>query len=108
MAQHTVHAHLPGRLVMVGCGSIGQAVLPLILRHIGVTPDRIAIVTADGRGRVEADHYGIAFHEVALTPENYREVLAPLVGEGDFLLNLSVDVSSVDMVRFCRERGALY
>ena len=41
MAQHVVHTQLPGQLVMLGCGSIGQAVLPLILRHLGVTPDRI-------------------------------------------------------------------
>ena len=54
MAEHVVHTQLPGQLVMLGCGSIGQAVLPLILRHLGVTPDRITIVTADARGREEA------------------------------------------------------
>jgi homospermidine synthase len=35
-------------------------------------------------------------------------VLEPLVGAGDFLLNLSVDVSSVALVELARERGALY
>ena len=108
MAQHVVHTQLPGRLVMLGCGSIGQAVLPLILRHLGVTPDRITIVTADGRGRDEAAEYGIAFHETALSQTNYREVLEPLVEAGDFILNLSVDVSSVAIARFAHERGALY
>ena len=54
MAQHVVHTQLPGRLVMVGFGSIGQGVLPLILRHIDMRPDRITIVTADARGRDEA------------------------------------------------------
>ncbi|MEK0085983.1 homospermidine synthase [Benzoatithermus flavus] len=108
MAQHVVHTELPGRLVMLGCGSIGQAVLPLILRHIGVTPDRITIVTADSRGRDEAAHYGIAFIEEPLTRENHRRVLEPLVGAGDFVLNLSVDVSSTAIVAFCHERGALY
>jgi homospermidine synthase len=68
------HATLPGRLVMVGCGSIGQAILPLVLRHLGVGPDRITIVTADSRGRDVAAHYGVEFREVALTPENYRSV----------------------------------
>ena len=108
MAQHVVHAELAGRLVMVGCGSIGQAVLPLILRHLDVAPERITIVTADGRGREEAGSYGIRFLEQALTRENYRSVLAPLVAAGDFLLNLSVDVSSTAIVRFAHERGALY
>ena len=36
MTQHKVHSYLQGRLLMLGCGSIGQAVLPLILRHLGV------------------------------------------------------------------------
>ena len=108
MAQHVVHTQLPGQLVMLGCGSIGQAVLPLILRHLGVTPDRITIVTADGRGREEATAYGITFIEQALTQENYRRVLEPLLGTGDFLLNLSVDVSSTAIARLAHERGALY
>ena len=108
MGQHVVHTQLPGQLVMLGCGSIGQAVLPLILRHLGVTPDRITIVTADERGREEAAHYGIAFKVSPLTRENYRAVLEPLVGVGDFVLNLSVDVSSTALVEFCHQRGALY
>ncbi len=108
MAEHVVHTQLPGQLVMLGCGSIGQAVLPLILRHLDVSPDRITIVTADARGRDEAAEYGIAFHETPLTQDNYGRVLEPLVGVGDFVLNLSVDVSSTAIVAFCHERGALY
>ena len=51
----------PGRLVIVGFGSIGQGVLPLILRHVGITPDRITIVTADDAGQQEAAEYGVKF-----------------------------------------------
>jgi homospermidine synthase len=43
-----------------------------------------------------------------LTSENYRQVLEPLLGAGDFLLNLSVDVSSTALLQLARERGALY
>ena len=32
------HVAFPGRLVIVGFGSIGQGVLPLLLRHIGLGP----------------------------------------------------------------------
>ena len=108
MSQHVTHTRLPGRLIMVGCGSIGQGILPLVLRHLGIGPADIEIVTADARGREAAEHFGIAFHEVALTPDNYRKVMEPLLGVGDFLLNLSVDVSSTAMVGLARERGALY
>ena len=102
------HFRFDKRIVMIGCGSIGQGTLPLILRHIDIPPERISIVTADERGHEEADKYGIAFHRNAITPQNIRTVLDPLVGAGDFVLNLSVDVSSVALVRFCHEKDALY
>jgi homospermidine synthase len=93
---------------MIGFGSIGQGVMPLILRHIGVTPDRITIVTADEAGLAEAKEYGIEFTINPLTRENYRQVLDPLLKRGDFLVNLSVDVSSLALVEFAHEKGVLY
>ena len=108
MSSHEVHVKFAGKIVFVGFGSIGQGVLPLILRHIGTSPDRITIVTAESRGRAEADQFGVNFVETALKKENFRQVLEPLLSAGDFLLNLSVDVSSVALIELARERGALY
>jgi homospermidine synthase len=97
-----------GHLLIVGFGSIGQGVLPLLLRHIDMRPDQVTIVTAEPRGHDEALEYRIKFIEMALTRENYRAVLEPRLGRGDFLLNVSVDVSSVALIELCQERGALY
>jgi homospermidine synthase len=108
MSKHEVHVKFGGRIVMVGFGSIGQGILPLILRHIGTSSDRITIVTAEDKGNTEAREFGVKFVKTALTPGNYRKVLEPLIGAGDFLLNLSVDVSSVALIQFAREHGALY
>jgi homospermidine synthase len=104
----TIHARFGGRLLILGFGSIGQGVLPLILRHIGIDRRNIAILAADERGAAVAAEHGIAHEVLAITRENYRAVLAPRVGEGGFLLNLSVDVSSVALIELCRQRGALY
>jgi homospermidine synthase len=108
MSSHEVHVRFAGKIVMVGFGSIGQGVLPLILRHIGTSADHIVIVTAEDAGRAEASHFGVKFVKIALTRDNYRRTLEPLLQAGDFLLNLSVDVSSVALVELARERGALY
>ena len=102
------HIAFSGRLVIVGFGSIGQGVLPLLLRHIDLRPDQITIVTAEPRGAEVAAEYGVHFVETALTRENYRAVLDRCLGRGDFLLNVSVDVSSVALIELCRETGALY
>src|ERR1700693_598078 len=99
MSNHEVHVKFAGKIVFVGFGSIGQGVLPLILRHIGTSPDRISIVTAENSGRTQAEKFGVKFVQTALTRENYRSVLQPRLDARDFLLNLSVDVSSVALVQ---------
>ena len=103
MSQYPVHVAFPGRLIMVGFGSIGQGILPLILRHVGIKADQITIVTADEAGQGVAAEYGVRFVKHPLTRENFRNVLDPLVGRGDFLLNLSVDVSSLALIQLCWE-----
>jgi homospermidine synthase len=102
------HVAFPGRLVIVGFGSIGQGVLPLLLRHLEIDPNQITIITAEPRGHAVAAEYGIRFIETALTHQNYREILESRVGRGDFLLNVSVDVSSVALIEFCQNNDALY
>ncbi|MBV9553809.1 MAG: homospermidine synthase, partial [Alphaproteobacteria bacterium] len=56
----------------------------------------------------EAEQYGVCFVETALTRDNYRAVLEPLVAAGDFVLNVSVEVASVALIELCQETGALY
>ncbi len=54
MKQDTPHANFTGKLVMLGFGSIGQAILPLLFRHLGVKPARVRIV------KTSEDRSGIA------------------------------------------------
>ena len=105
---HPVHVTFPGRILIIGFGSIGQGVLPLILRHIGTKPERITIVTADDAGHEEAAKLGVKVIVEPLVRENFRRVLDPLLGRGDFLLNVSVDVSSLALIKLCWEKGAMY
>ena len=97
-----------GRLLMLGCGAIGQGVLPLLLRHLDLGPERIAVLAADDGGRAVAESLGVVFHAGALSPGNHHELLARYLRRGDFLLNLSVDVSSLALISWCREQGVLY
>jgi homospermidine synthase len=102
------HVAFDGKMVILGFGSIGQGVLPLILRHIDLPAERITIVTAEERGHDLARDYGIRFILQAATRENFSELLTPLLAKGDFLLNLSVDVSSVELMKLCQRLDVLY
>ncbi len=102
------HAKLPGKLILIGFGSIGQGVLPLLLRHLAVPRSSVTIITADDRGAEVAARYGVKFTVNPLTRGNYRAVLEPILHPGDFLLNVAVDVSSIALIELCQKRGALY
>jgi homospermidine synthase len=98
-----------GRMVMIGFGSIGQGVLPLLFRHVGIKPEQITIIAADDRGGLkEAKRYGITFIRKRLTEANFRPALERRLGKGDFLVNLSVEVASTALVELCQEKGAFY
>ncbi len=102
------HLTFKNRLLMIGCGSIGEGTLPLILRHLDIKPEQITVITADERGHDEAREYGIEFVLQSLTKNNYRDILAPRLNEGDMVVNVSVDVSSLDLIELCQEKGVLY
>ena len=108
MAEWTTHARFDGPIVMIGFGSIGRGTLPLILRHIDAPRDRMLVIDPDDSARAIAENEGIRFRKLALTRENLRTELEPLLKGGGFLVNLSVEVSSVALVTLCREWGALY
>ncbi len=108
MAEPTKYLAFKHRLVMIGFGSIGQGVLPLILRHLEIRPDQIQILSADDSGAAVAREYGVELRKVELTKQNYEAELTPLLGPGDFLLNLSVDVLSTALFTLAAKNGAKY
>jgi homospermidine synthase len=97
-----------GRAVMVGCGSIGQTTLPLLRKHLTLGAGQLVVISADETGRGVAQQNGATFIHTHLKPRNHRRILARHLRRGDLLLNLSVDVSSLDLIRVAAERGALY
>jgi homospermidine synthase len=111
MTNWPIHGRIDGPIVMIGFGSIGRGTLPLIERHFTFDKSRFVIVGPDDADRAIAEKHGARFIKQAVTRENYRELLKPLLTEGGgqgFCVNLSVDTSSVAIMEFCREIGSLY
>ena len=105
------HGRITGPIVMIGFGSIGKGTLPLIERHFEFDPDRFVVIDPNDSDRKLLDDRGVRFVHEGLTRENYRDVLTKYLTAGSgqgFCVNLSVDTSSLDLMRHCRELGALY
>ncbi|MCP8940771.1 saccharopine dehydrogenase NADP-binding domain-containing protein [Alsobacter sp. SYSU M60028] len=110
MNHTSLHARWAGPIVIIGFGSVGSGLLPLILRHVACDHAKITVISPDAMHRDIAADRGVEFRKLALTPDNYRSILSPLL-TGDapaFVVNVSVDVSSRDVALLCREFGALY
>ena len=111
MTKWPVHGRIDGPIVMIGFGSIGKGTLPLIERHFDYDRSRMIILDPSDADRALADKHGVEFRKVGLTRDNYRDILTPLLTRGGgrgFCVNLSVDTGSLDIMKLCRELGALY
>jgi homospermidine synthase len=96
---------------MIGFGSIGKGMLPLIERHFEYDKSRFSVIDPEDKDRKLLDDRGIRFVHQAVTKDNYRHLLKPLLTEGGgqgFCVNVSVDTSSVDLMELCREIGVFY
>src|ERR1700677_1670602 len=106
-----LHARFDGPIVMLGFGSIGRGTLPLIERHIGFDRAKFVVIAPDDDDRRLLDDRKLRFIHAAITKENYREVLTPLLTAGPvrgMIVNLSVDTSSVDLMAFAKDLDAFY
>jgi homospermidine synthase len=106
-----VHARFDGPIVMVGFGSIGRGTLPLIERHIGFDRSKFVVIAPDDSDRDLLDQRNLRFIKTAITKQNYRDVLTPLLTAGPargMMVNLSVDTSSVDMMALAKSLDCFY
>jgi homospermidine synthase len=106
-----VLGRVSGPVVMIGFGSIGRGVLPLLDRHIDCERSRCTVIDPDDSDRHLLDEYGVRYLRQHITHDNYRTLLRELLTEGrgqGLCVNLSVDTSSLDIMCLCRELEVLY
>src|SRR6185369_12102634 len=111
MKKSPLHARFDGPIVMLGFGSIGKGTLPLLERHIVFDRSKFVVIAPDDRDRHLLDERQIRFLHLAITRDNYRDILTPLLGAGPgpgMMVNVSVDTSSVDLMELCKDLQAFY
>jgi homospermidine synthase len=105
------YGEISGPIVMIGFGSIGRGTLPLLERHFKFDKKRMVVLDPLDKDRKLLDDRGIKYLKTGLTADNYEKVLTPLLKNGSgqgFCVNLSVDVSSLDVMKLCRKLNAFY
>jgi homospermidine synthase len=100
----------PERILILGCGSVNQAVLPLLVRDVKIAPSAITVIDfVDNRDRIaELIAAGVTYKQMQITPENLDEVLSAHVSAGDMLLDLAWNIDAPTILTWCHERGVRY
>lgn len=111
MPNGPIHGRVDGPIVMIGFGSIGRGLLPLIERHLEFDRKRFVVIDPDDSHRKLLDERNISFIHGPVTADNYIDLLTPLlttgIGQG-LCISLAVEVSSLALMALSRKLGALY
>ncbi len=99
-----------GRIVVFGCGTIGQCILPMLFEAFETAAERITVVEADDHADFLAPwrEAGLTYLVRRVTPDNLPEVAGEAAKAGDLLLNLSVGIDSIALSDWCHLNGVLY
>ncbi len=99
-----------GRLLIIGCGSVSQCAVPLVLKLIQMPPSKITIMDfVDNRSRVkDALEQGVKYVIDRITPDNYPQLLGKYTGPGDMIIDLAWNIDCLAMVKWCRDNQVIY
>ncbi|MFN0092707.1 MAG: saccharopine dehydrogenase NADP-binding domain-containing protein [Acidimicrobiales bacterium] len=99
-----------GRVLVLGCGSVSQCTLPLLLKHLDGPRDRVTILDmVDNRAKVAgALAEGVRYEQEQVTETNMAEVLGARVGPGDLVIDLAWDIDCCAILQWCHDHGVMY
>jgi homospermidine synthase len=100
----------PGRILVIGLGSVARCTLPLLFAHVDAAPSQYTVLDfADvGEAARFVIEHGATFVEARITEDNYRQLLATHVGPGDVIVDLAWNIGTADLLQWCREHGVRY
>ncbi len=99
-----------GKILVIGCGSVSQCAIPLILKLIDSPPKNITIMDfVDNRLRVKDSlDKGVSYVIDRITPQNYEKLLKKYIGPGDLIIDLAWNIDCIEMIKWCRDNNVLY
>jgi len=99
-----------GKILIIGCGSVSQCAIPLVLKLIDIPPGNVTIMDfVDNRNRVkDALDKGVKYVLDKVTSENFKTLLGKYVGQGDLIIDLAWNIDCNAIVQWCRDNQILY
>ena len=89
-----------GRILIFGSGSVAQCLLPLIKKHIAMDFSKLTVMDPlyyESVGK-RLKSMGANYIQKKVLKENYLDILKKQVGPGDIIIDLAVDIETIDII----------
>lgn len=98
------------KIIVLGCGGVAQCVLPLLLKHISISPANITLVDfIDNRERVKPLlNAGVNYVLHRITIDNLADSLNELAQAGDMIIDLAWNIDTISIIDWCHHHDVLY
>jgi homospermidine synthase len=95
---------------VLGCGSVAQCTIPLLIDDLGISPSSIQVVDfVDNRHRIAGPlSQGVTYETGRLTRENLDEFLSARCSDGDILLDLAWNIDCPTILQWCFDHNVRY
>lgn len=98
-----------GKILLIGIGSVGRALLPLLFKLIKFKPEQLTVIDKDNHSDriMFYIHKGIIFKHLKMTKDNYVNILSKY-NSGDFIIDCAWNINTIDLLKVCVDRGLMY
>ncbi len=101
---------IPNRVVILGCGSVAQCLLPLLLEHFSLAAHHVTVIESrDNASRIRSSlDRGVIYVRHEITPANLVETLHSHLSAGDLLIDLAWNIDLGELLTWCRDNDVRY
>jgi len=98
------------RILFVGYGAVAQCTLPILVKHLKISPKQITVMDFEDRRKVLAPWLkkGVQFARKKVTRENMGSLLGKYVSAGDVIIDLAWNIDACEILQWCHDQGVLY
>jgi len=99
-----------GNILIIGYGAVCKCMLPLLFRHINISPADITIIDSDDKTGDLKDWtcQGLRFFQRRVTEKNLEEILAAYLSPGGLLIDLAYNIDCCEIIKWCHDNFVLY
>jgi homospermidine synthase len=99
------------KILVIGYGSVGQAVVPIILKHITKDPSLVTVLEKDDNGKLFRKRHGgsgVKYIKKQILRNNLDATLKKHMEPGGFIIDVSLNIGVQEIMQWCFDNDVFY